>query len=234
MGLLQIIQDAADTIGIPRPTAVISSPDLQVRRLLAAAQREGLSLQRRFYWQATAREATWTTTATEDQGLLETLAPAYDGFIDETQWNRTQQQRLFGPLSPQQWQARKASVNIGPSHFLYLRNKHLYVNPVPPAGETWAFEYWSKYFCQSNGGTDQSRWAADNDIGILDEELMTKGVIWRFKQSNGLDYAEDFNAYEADVALLMSRDGGAHRIDMGDPAPDWAGEPSVPEGNWDL
>ena len=34
---------------------------------------------------------------------------------------------------------------------------------------------------------------------------MTKGVIWRFKQSNGLDYAEDFTAYEADVALLMAR-----------------------------
>ena len=134
MTLLTICQDAADTIGIPRPTAVISSPDLQVRRLLAAAQREGLSLQRRFHWQATAREAVWTTTATEDQGLLETIAPGYDGFIDETQWNRTQQQRLFGPLSPQEWQARKASVNVGPSHFLFLRNKRLYVNPVPPAG----------------------------------------------------------------------------------------------------
>ena len=40
MTLLSICQDAADTIGIPRPAAVISSSDPVVRRLLGLANLE--------------------------------------------------------------------------------------------------------------------------------------------------------------------------------------------------
>jgi hypothetical protein len=47
------------------------------------------------------------------------------------------------------------------------------------------FEYQSTYFCQSSAGADQSAWAADTDVGVLDENLMELGVIWRFKKKNG-------------------------------------------------
>ena len=34
------------------------------------------------------------------------------------------------------------------------------INPAPSAGHTFAYEYMSKNWCESSGGTDQAAWAA--------------------------------------------------------------------------
>jgi hypothetical protein len=78
---------------------------------------------------------------------------------------------------------------------------------VPVAGDTIAFEWVSKnWVTVAAGGT--STWTADADTGLLDEEIMTQGVIWRWKAAKGLEYAEDYNKYERLVADQMGRDGG--------------------------
>ena len=66
-------------------------------------------------------------------------------------------------------------------------------------------------FIQSH--TDTFTTSADTDTGILDEELMTLGLKWRWKKSKGLDYAEDFSSYEIRVQKAMQNDGAKMRID---------------------
>ncbi len=50
---------------------------------------------------------------------------------------------------------------------------------------------------------------ADTDINILDEYLLTCGLVWRFLEAKGLDYTAKKAEYDAELERAMSRDGGA-------------------------
>ena len=214
MTLLTQIQNACDTIGLSRPSVAIASTDQNVRVLLALANTEGRELLERFAWPQTQIEKTHTTLAAELQGVVTTLAPGFSYIINGTFWDRTLTQPVTGPLSPLEWQTLKARTATGPYSSFRMQGGKLYAYPAPPAGNTWVFEYQSTYFCQSAVEANQSVWTADSDVGVLDENLMMMGTVWRFKKKNGLDYSEDFRMYEQKLANQMARVGGKRTLDM--------------------
>lgn len=235
MSLLTIIQDAAEDLGITAPSSVIGSADRQVVQLLSLANREGRTLRDRYDWEYKFKEATFTTVATESQGAMTTVAGSdFHHIVNDTIWDRDTSEPISGPVSPQQWQSLQAFSVTGPYFQYRIRGGLLLFEPTPAAGINCAFEYMSDAFCESSGGTAQSAWAADDDTGLLDESIMTQGVIWRWLQRKGLDYAEDFTEYERRVADAMARDGGKPmlRLDGG------RGERQpgifVPQGSWNL
>ena len=231
MTLLTIVQTVADEVGVPRPSSVIGSNDLTVRQLLALANREGKLLARRGNWTALVNEHTFTTVAQEEQ--TDTPIPAdFDRAIGDTVWNRTDQDPGMGPLSPQEWQQEKASSASGPYSQFRIRNGKFLLFPAPDAGKTYAYEYVSRNWCRSSGGTGQSAWAADDDVGILDESLMEMGLKWRFRAAKGLDYSEEFRDYEAEVIRALSRDTWSPSIDMAAEGL-WTGI-RPPDGSWPL
>ena len=233
MSLLTIIQNASDTIGLARPSAVVSSTDGNVRTLLSLAGTEGRELLERYSWPATQLEATHTTLAAELQGVMTTIAPGFGYMINNTFWDRTLTQPVTGPLNPSEWQGLKARTATGPYASYRIQGGSLYAYPAPAAGNTWAFEYQSDYFCQSSGGTNQTVWTADTDVGILDENLMTLGVVWRFKKKNGLDYSEDYRVYEQKLANEMARTGGKRTLSMNTGGGNISGV-FTPEGSWSV
>jgi hypothetical protein len=172
MTLLTIVQNSCDIIGLTRPTVVIASQDQNVRTLLALAQVEGRELLDRYSWPATQIEKTHTSLAAELQGVMTALAPGFSYITSGTFWDRTLTQPVTGPLSPIEWQALKARTATGPYSSYRLFGGNLYAYPAPSAGNTWVFEYQSTYFCQSSAGANQSAWAVDTDVGVLDENLM--------------------------------------------------------------
>ena len=211
MSLLTIIQRACDRLTIPRPTAVVASTDQATLNLLGLAQEEGKELSARAAWQAITTEKTFTTVAA---ALQTSAVPAdFDWYIPETMFNRTSRRQVYGPLSQHEWQQIQASLTTLVNPAFRFRGNNILISPTPTAGQTVAYEYVSKNWCESSGGTDQPSWAADTDVGLLDEELMVLGVIWRFRKSKGLDYAEEFRTYENRVNLAMTRDGAKPRID---------------------
>ena len=49
-------------------------------------------------------------------------------------------------------------------------------------------------------------WAADTDTAVIDEKLILKGLILRWRRQKGMPF-EDYEAeYEADLAALASFD----------------------------
>ncbi len=120
---------------------------------------------------------------------------------------------MLGDLSPSQWQETQASLVTMVNPAFRIRGNRFLISPTPNSVETVAYEYISKNWCQSEGGTGQSEWAADTDVGLLDEELMKLGVVWRFKAKKGLDYAEDMNSYEIKVNKAILKDGARVTID---------------------
>jgi hypothetical protein len=227
MSLLSIIQSAADRLGLTRPSTVTSSTDPIVITLLGLAQAEGKALYDRHTWQVLQTEYTFSTAASTASYALPS---AFDSIIKGTVFNRTRRRRMVGDLSPEQWQETQASLVTMVNPAFRIRGSLFYISPTPTAIETVAYEYMSKNWCQSSGLTGQAAWAADTDTGILSEELMTLGIIWRFKSAKSLDYAEAMNDYEIAVNKAIFKDGARVTIDTsncrGDRVPR---APQVPE-----
>lgn len=232
--MLTLIQAATDRIGIVRPQSVIGSADGQVRQLLALAQQEGKELARRWPWQALVKEKTITATATETQ--TSAIPTDFDRFIDETFYNRTQKRKVEGPLNAQEWADYKGRTATVVWDAFRVRGNSILLAPTPTANDSYVYEYVSTYWATTIGSTTPSlaAWAADTDEGILSEELMTDGVVWRFKKAKGLDYAEEFRTYEAQLALRIGRDGGRRRVNMASSRYPMKPGVTVPEGSWNL
>lgn len=231
MSLLTITRNAAIKIGVNVPSSVIDNTDQEIIELLAFAQEEGKELARRHDWQILRKEKTFTTLATEAQ---EALPSDFGRFVNETFWNRTRKHPLFGPLTPQEWQYNKNWASSPVTDSFTVRGGLILIDPTPTAGETMAYEYISKNFCQSSGGTVQSAWAADDDTGILDEYLIELGVIARFKLSKGLDATADVAKYDTQVMLLSGQERPKARINMASMGPRVGPNVIVPEGDWSL
>jgi hypothetical protein len=227
MSLLSIVQGASDRLGLTRPSTVITSSDENARVLLGMAQEEGKALYDRHTWQVLQTEYTFPTV----NGTASYALPdGFDQLLKDTVFNRTRRRRMVGDLSPEQWQETQASLVTMVNPAFRIRGSLFYISPTPTAAETVAYEYMSRNWCQSSISVGQSAWAADTDTGILSEELMTLGVIWRFKSKKGLDYAEDMSNYEIAVNKAIFKDGARVTIDTsncrGDRVPR---APQVPE-----
>lgn len=232
MSLLTLAQAAARQLNIGVPSAFVNNTaDDTAALLLRLATEEGVSLMRRYPWQALTTEGTFTTVAADDQGALPS---DYDRMLPESMYNRSRRRPVAGPLSADEWQQTKATLVTYVNPTYRIRGNRILLTPLPPAGETVAYEYISKNFCTSSGGTEQADWAADGDLARLDEGLMTLGLVWRFRQVKGLSYAEDLGLYEKRVSEAAMRDGTKPRLVGDAPVVDRPATPlQVPE-TWTI
>ena len=235
MSLLSMMNTVFPRIGISTPAQIVTSTDPKVLEVLAMANEEGQELAARSQWQALTREGTFTTVATESQGVITTIAGAdFDYIINETIWNRSLQRPVFGPRTPAQWQQIKAQFMNGPFNQYRIRGNQVLFTPVPAAGQACYFEWMSKNWVTLKAGGTGDAWASDYDVGLLDERLMALGIIWRWKAKKGLEYAEDFNKYERAVDDAVGRDGGKQRLNMGDAGLDIFPGVLIPAGSWPV
>lgn len=218
MSLLTVCQDAADEIGIPQPSTIISNTDPSAKQLLRGANREGKALAR-YNWEILKAEGSFTSAATESQGALTTIASDYARYANDTMYNRTSKWKIFGPITDTQWQRLNASTASGVRSWFRIRGGNLIVWPTMTASESVYFEYYSKNWVDSGtGATPASADAAacDNDANtfVFDEELLTLGVIWRFLKGKGLPYLEQQREYEQFRKDLLMQDGAKAIINM--------------------
>jgi hypothetical protein len=233
MSLLTSLTQVCRRIGITAPASVSGSSDPQIVQLMAIANEEGQDLSARYPWQALRQESTFTTVATESQGAITTLAGTdFRYILNDIMWDRTNLRPVYGPQNPQGWQTLKAMSVTGPFTQFIMRGGLVRFIPIPSAGFTIAFEWISKNWVTVALGGTSSTWTADADTGLLDEEIMTQGVIWRWKAAKGLEYAEDYNKYERLVNDQMGRDGGKTTLNLGGSPEGYSPVVVVPAGNW--
>lgn len=237
--ILTIVRDVAALVGVGRPTTATGSTDVQVNQLLALANKEGQELTARHDWEELTYEATFPTVAAENQGLLNgTVVPATLGFhhiLNDTIWNRTTTVGPGGPMTPVSWQAAKATSYSGPYSQYRVRGGYLLLTPAPVAGNTLAFEWVGENWV-SNAARDQTRssFTADDDFPLLDSRLIKLGLTWRWKAAKGLEYAQDFNDYEAAVLDAMTKDTTRAPVSLNGNGNDFQPFINVARGNWDL
>lgn len=237
MTLLETVTAFCQRTALSVPSAVIGSVDEQVIQIRALLEEGCDALAGRGPWEGLTNEASWSTTATENQGAITTLASnGYKYLLPQTLWDRTEKLPLLGPLDSQDWQSLKAIVVTGPRYSFRLRQGSFLVTPAPPAGHTWVFEYVSEnWILQANGTTYLKAFAADTDTILLPRIIVNADLRWRWKKEKGLSYAEDFNAAERLIVDALGRDGGKPVLYM-DNVGDRGILPGifVPSGSWPV
>ena len=214
MTLLSICQDAATEIGFPKPSTVIGSTDNTALQLLRLVNREGEALSK-YNWQSLQQE-TSITLATGTQTY--SLPADFRYIVPSSTWNRTNKRVLIFPVTSQEWQFLKGWTQINGLNLRgRIKNSLIEIEQTITStenGDSVYYEYISKYWTQDAASTAQQKFAADDDTSLLDEELLTLGLVWRFKKSKGLDWQPDFVEYKDQVAQAKARDKGARVLKL--------------------
>lgn len=231
--LLEIVTKHCQRNGLPVPAAILGSVDPQVIQMYSLLEEGCEAIATRGQWEELVSEATWTTVALEDQGEMSTIAPGFESLLIRTIWDRTLNLPLWGPNSPQDWQELKGLFIDGPTYTFRIRESHLLVNPVPPAGSTWAFEYMDlRYIYDPVNAVRLESFTLDTNEVLLPQRVVTLDLRWRWKKEKGLPYAEDFNIFENACVDAIARSGGTKVISMNSDSRRGSPGIFIPSGSW--
>jgi len=185
-----IINGAAVECGLEPAVDVLASSNpafIQLRYLLDAA---GQELVKMADWQELIKEHSITTDALDSGEYA--LPEDFDHMINQTGWDRTNQNPLSGPASAQTWQYLKARDYISGSMFIVFRLKQqkfsvLPNNPVPD-GINIVFEYIRNTWCSRNDGAVlYTKVQQTSDLVLFPPILVKKFLKVKFLEAKGFD-----------------------------------------------
>lgn len=232
---IQILTQVAGELGLPRPTTVVSSTDVQSVQLLSALNAAGNDLVTLYPWEQLGAE--WAFTTVAGQGGYD-LPADWSYARDMTQWDRTNHWPLLGPKSPQEWAWLKGGLMATAPRTRYrVLDDKLQIWPVPATGALYnlALEYIKSTWVQPSGGANKEMVTLDADTCMFNPWLLikyTKVKWYNLKQF-------DSTKVEADFVLLFNRltgkDTGAGVLSLapGYP-PQFLGPWNVPDGSWNT
>lgn len=172
----------------------------------------------------------------ENQGSIQALTgPDFVAVMNETMWDRTTRRPVYGPKMMAEWQQLKAQLMQGPWWQYRIRGNQVLFIPPPSPGDAIYFEWLSSYWVAVTGTPTvgaQSSYVLDTDVSLLPERVIGLDTLWRYKQTKGLSYSEDFDKAEAAIADLMTRDGSKPRLNLAGAQSDIYPGVLVPAGNW--
>jgi hypothetical protein len=216
--LLSIVQTACAELGLPQPTSVAGSQDATAIQMLALANREGKDLSSREGsaggWPVLREEWTQTLVVGTDNYAFPS---DIDRFVNTTAWDRTNKWPLHGPISPQVWQVLKSGTigSVGPRMRFRLMEGRIYFDPVPTDTNDIVIEYYKNtWLTDSTGATPKERFSNDGDLPILPDDAFILGLQWRYRRAKGLDYQEEYNAYDDFVTRELGRATMAPILDI--------------------
>ena len=236
--LLDIIRRFMERTGLPKPAFSIGNTDVQVAQILGLLEEatEEIVMRNPRGWQILNRQAIFQTKAQEVQGSLSELAPGFRAVINDTLFNRTTRLPIYGPLLPMERQATKALQTAGPYYRYWIVNDELHFYPIPPAGQTIAFEYTSTAAWSDGKSPPTYTEYPDSDTAIclFPKPVMIAQLRWRWKKEKGLDYAEDFAMAERLLNDAITADGTRRVVDLG--GAELVARPGImiPTGSWPL
>ena len=216
MSLLSIATTALQEIGgFDIPTTFYGNLNKTAVACVALSNRDARSLEQDVRWSELIKEYTFTTVS----GTATYAKPTdFRAFANMSQWDRTNLWRMTGPVPSLVYQWLKSGISVAASNNRYfmIRGAYFTIYPTPTTtGDTLAYDYFSKNWCQKQvDSTYASGWTADNDTALIDEDLITLGLKWRFLQSKGMPYEPEYREFEAIKDAMQADSGGRGAIDM--------------------
>lgn len=233
--ILTIANEVADDLALVRVSTlfdVTDEGDQTSRQLLRAITRVCRHLNSYWNWPAVTAEHTFTSVTS---GTAQTNAVPTDllRVLPMTMYDRTNDVRVEGPLTPSEWQERQAlSVNIRPAFM--MRGRTLYLSSPHATGAGIYYEYVINSVGTATNGTTRraERFTTDTDLTYWSDELIHLGMVWAMLHRDGLQNNADFEAFQLRANDEITREAIGDVINMS-PRP-ISDDVYVPEANWDI
>ena len=142
--------------------------------------------------------------------------------IVQTEWDRNFRWQLLGPLDAQEWQVIKSGISpVGPRMRFRIMGGLFYINPVGSAAsvykDTIAFEYvsqWAVALASAPTVGTSVTFVNDSDVCLIDEDLLTVSLKWRFLKAKGLDWESYFKEYSDKLSLVKGRSASSRNLPL--------------------
>lgn len=216
MSLLQIVKDACDQIqGLSRPSEVAASTVHGIQQMLRLLNLGGRAIARDHDWNALIKYRTFTGIAAQAQ----TGEPpaAFDRFVSQGQIFNTDTDRPLIGANSQNYFNQITLLQLGGIDFYWVMiNGVINITPTPAITNSFKYAYVSKNWVRPDGNSDDTNdiagFASDTDASLLNEELHTLDLVWRWKHAKGLEYAEDQQTFEREKQRMIARDRAPHMV----------------------
>lgn len=195
MSLLTICNRLAENVGLETTAQVMTSPKREWAEAVVMANAAGVELAQRVDFGALFNTQTLTGDGTDK---LFDLGAAFSRIIPGI--GVTANGATVRPLTQAEW-ASLVAVEGVPRYFM-LEGQSLRLWPYLATGQAAVVRYQSRNWC-SNGTPE---WNADTDTSLIDENLLTKGLIVRWRRQKGMPVADYQAEYESDLADIARFD----------------------------
>lgn len=197
MSLLTIVNRLALNVGIEQTDQVAASTDREIREAISYSNLVGEELARRVDFGELRNESLFVGDGTN---LTFDLPSDFSRIIPGV--GVTFSEVPVRPLDRAEWMTLPPYAGV-PRYFS-LEGRRIKFWPYMRDGAIAKVTWQSKAWC-SNGN---SFWLADEDTSLIDETLMVKGLIVRWRRQKGMDFADYEAEYEqslADIARFDDR-----------------------------
>lgn len=130
------------------------------------------------------------------------------GEIHSGSWNTL---RFVQARDLDQWRDFQTMAIAGTPGRWIILGSEMQILPAISSTETAKFYYISRNVVKG----DKPKFTADGDEFMLDERLLTLGLIWRWRAQKRFEYAEDMANYELALSKAISRDKGTRPLVIG-------------------
>lgn len=205
MSLLTACQDAADAIGLARPTTIISNSNKEARQLLYYAQREIFAERDCYDWQQVIKEGTVTGDGAAN---ALTLPTDFYRLVSDTTWDRTDNRQAAVGVNSREWAYLQGwdIVTTLNRRARIIDDKMEFYQIVPNLRDV-HFEYISKNLIDVavGGPSEKAEFTADDDVSLIDDDLLTLGIVWRYtKARQQKRWRADREEYDKKLRLLTA------------------------------
>jgi hypothetical protein len=231
MTLLTALNWVQRMVSLPVTSSIIGDAQEAQQLLYALAQEEVEELAARHEWPELRTSHTFTASVAE---LQATGLPAdFDRMCADSFWNRTRDIRITGPVSSAYYQAQQAAAIVGSIMYpkWIRRSDGLHILPAPTSADAMGYDYIINTPVESAGSAAQENFEADTDVFLLGDDLLKRGVRWRYLAQKGLDYAEHMKSYELRVQNRINAKTGVGTICITESTADLP-LPNIPEGDF--
>ena len=213
MTILSVAQQVALKIGVTPPTVLYTSIERTDLELQAVAAEAAARIRDAHDWQGLKKLGTFTgngtTTAFDVPSDFHRLPK------EMHLWSSSEECAKTYVASHDRWlELDVRSFDVVEGMWTYLGGQIL-IKPAMSVGETAKFYYQRNTIVRTSGGTLQADFIADTDSFVLDERLLKLAMIWEWKSSKNLPYAEDMANYEYALSSAVERDRGPRILAVG-------------------
>jgi len=209
MTVLSSAQEAAIELSQTEPTTLFSTTDPFAKELRVQANKSAVAIAKAYDWQRLTKRATITGDGSDasfplptdyDRMTLKTNLASSASNIDLVKATDLDQWDYFtnhiGTTVPGYWMILGGEVQIKPAPALGVVHSYYYISNIIVSGNKTAF-------------------TADADTFLLPERLLTLSIIWRWRASKRMEYAEDMRNFEIALGEETATDKGSRILVAG-------------------